>query len=71
MSDYVTLPNFVAIGQAVAEIWQFFLFFQDDGRSSYWICDARVWTTYDRYLVVFITAKFVAIDTVVSTVCNF
>jgi len=34
------MPNFVKIGQTVAEIWQFFDFFQDCGRPPSWICAA-------------------------------
>jgi len=41
----VTVPNFAVIGQTVAEIWRFFDFFQDGGRTPSWICDDRVWTT--------------------------
>jgi len=43
-----------------------FRFFQDGGRSPFWIYDARVWTTREEYLVVFITAQnLVGIGTVV------
>jgi len=33
----VTMPNFVPIGQTVAEIWPFFDFLKDDGRPPSWI----------------------------------
>jgi len=35
-----------------------FLFFQDGGRLPSWICDARVWTTHEEYLVVFIDVQY-------------
>jgi len=34
---YVTLPNFAAIGQTVAEIWRFIFFFQWSHDSMLWI----------------------------------
>jgi len=46
------VPHFLAIGQTVAEIWRFL---QDGGHPPYWIYDARVWTTREEHLVVFIT----------------
>jgi len=33
----VIVPNFIKIGQAVAEIWRFNVF-QNGGRPSSWIC---------------------------------
>jgi len=57
------VPNFVAIGQIVVEIWRFFDFFQDGGSPPSWICDANVWTTHEGHLVVFITVQnLVGID---------
>ena len=44
----VTMPNFVQIGQGVAEIWPF-LICQDGGRPPSWICYTRVWTTHEVY----------------------
>jgi len=41
-SNCVILPNFMAIGQTIAEIWRFFDFFQDGGRPPSWIYDADV-----------------------------
>ena len=47
----------------------FFRFFQDGGRPSSWICDAR---THEGHLVVFVTVQnLVQIDTVGSLICNF
>jgi len=43
-----TVPNFVQIGQGVAEIWPF-LFFQDGGRPPSWICYTPVWTIHEVY----------------------
>jgi len=44
-----------------------FRFFQDGGRPPSWICDARIWTTHEGHLVVFITVQnLVGIDAVVS-----
>ena len=48
------VPNFIVIGQTVAEIWRFF---QDGGRPPSWICAARVSTTHEEYLVVFIAVQ--------------
>jgi len=65
----VTVPNFVAIGQTIAEIWQFFDFSK---MAPPWICDARVWTTHEGHLVVFIAVQnLVGIDTVVSIIGKF
>jgi len=48
-----------------------FRFFQDDGHTPSWICDAHVWTTHEGHLVVFITVQnLVAIDVVVSIICH-
>jgi len=66
------MPNSASIGQTVAEIWRFFLFFPDVGRPPSWICDARVWTTHEGHLVVFITVQnLVGIDTVDAIICKF
>jgi len=49
-----------------------FQFFQDGGRPPSWICDARVWTTHEGLLVVFIIVQnLVGIDRVVSIICKF
>ena len=42
------MPNFVQIGQGVAEIWPFSIF-QDGGRPPSWICCTPVWTTREVY----------------------
>jgi len=42
------MPNFVQIGQGVAEIWPFSIF-QDGGRPPSWICYMPVWTTHEVY----------------------
>ena len=49
-------PNFVVIGQTIAEIWRS-RFFQNGGRPSSWICCARVWTIRKEHLVVVITVQ--------------
>jgi len=49
----VILPNFVRIGQNVAEMWSF-LIFQDGARPPSLICYTPVWTTDEEYLVVFV-----------------
>jgi len=42
-----------------------FRFFKNGGSPPSWICDARVWTTHERNLVVFITVQnLVGIDNV-------
>jgi len=42
-----------------------FRFFPDGGRPPSWICNARVWTTHERHLDIFITVQnLVGIDTV-------
>jgi len=53
----ITLPNFVKIGPTVAEIWRFNGFF-NGGRPPSWICRARIGTTHEDYLVVFIVVLF-------------
>jgi len=40
--------------------WQFFDFFQDGGHLPSWICDARVWTIHEEYLVIFIAVQNLA-----------
>jgi len=50
---YVTMPNFVPIGQTIAEIWRL-LVFQNDGRPPSWISFAPVWTTHKENVMVFI-----------------
>jgi len=70
--EVIILFNFVAVGQTVAEIWQFFDFFPHGGRPPSWICDARVWTIREGHLVVFMTEQtLVVIDAVVSIICTF
>jgi len=49
-----------------------FRFSQDDGRAPSWICDARVWTTHEEYLVVFIAVRnLIGIAVVVLKICEF
>jgi len=49
-----------------------FRFFQDGGRPPYWICDARVWTTYAEYLVIFTAVQnLVGIGVVALKACEF
>jgi len=45
------------------------IFFQNGGSLLSWICYARVWTTYEGHLVIFITEQnLVGIDAVVSII---
>jgi len=62
----VTLPNFIKIGQTVAEIWRFNGFL-NDGRTPSWICCAPFGTIRDDFLTVSVVVekKLVEIDTVV------
>jgi len=49
-----------------------FPFFQYGGFPPCWICDARVWTTYEGHLVVFLAVQnAVGIDAVVLITCMF
>jgi len=62
----VILPNFIKIGQTVAEIWRF-NGFQNGGRPPSWICWAPIGTTHDDDLMVSIVVQnLVEIDAVVS-----
>jgi len=46
-------------------------FFQYGGRPPSWICSARVWTTHERHLVVFMTVQnLFGINAVVSIICK-
>jgi len=45
------MPNFIKIGQTVAEIWGF-SGFQNGGRLPSWICSAPIGTTHDDHLMV-------------------
>jgi len=49
---YVTVPNFIKIGQAVAEIWRFNGFFHNGGHPPSWICWAPIGTSRDDHLMV-------------------
>jgi len=61
------VSNFAAIGQPLLRYGDISIF--QDGS---WICDARVWTTHEGRLVVFITVQnLVGIDAVVSIICKF
>jgi len=60
------MSNFVKIGQSVAKILRFFIFFQDGGCPPSWICLGHIWTTNSEYLGVSITLQnLVMIDAVV------
>ena len=48
-ATYVTVPNFIKIGQTVAEIWRFNGFFQNGGGPPSWICRVRIGTTHEDY----------------------
>jgi len=67
------VPNFVAIGQTVAEIaYGDSSIFQDGSRPPFWICDARVWTTHEQYLVVVVAVQnLVGIGVGVLNTCAF
>jgi len=52
----VIMPNFIKIGQTVAEIWRF-NGFQNGGRPSSWICWAPIGTTHDDHLMVSIVVQ--------------
>jgi len=59
----VIVTNFVAIGQAVSEVWRFFDFFSKWRPPPSWICFVRVWSTRKEYLLLFITVQnMVGID---------
>jgi len=63
----VILPNFIKIGQTVAEIWRFNGFFKNGGRPPSWISWAAIGTTHDDHLIVsIIVQNLVEIDAVVS-----
>ena len=53
----VILPNFIKIGQTVAEIWRFDGFFQNGGRPPSWICWAPIGITHDDHLMVSIVVQ--------------
>jgi len=60
------MPNFIKIGQTVAEICPF-NGFQNGGRPPSWICWAPIGTTHDDFLMVSIVVQnFVEMDAVVS-----
>jgi len=49
-----------------------FPLFQYGGFPPSWICDARVWTTHEGHLVIFIIVQnLVGIDAVLSITCMF
>jgi len=49
-----------------------FRFFQDGGGPPSWICDARIWTTHEEYLVVFMALQnLVGNGVVVLKICEF
>jgi len=50
------MPNFVAIGQTIAEIWRFFDF-SNMAAVRHIGFVVRVWTTREGSLVVFITVQ--------------
>jgi len=76
------VPNFVKVGQTVADIWQF-NGFQNGSHPSPWIfeirifngdesCCVHVWTTHDEHLVVLSAVQnLVGIDAVVLIICMF
>jgi len=61
------MPNFIKIGQMVAEIWRLNVFFQNGGRPPSWICLAPIGTIRDDHLMVSIVVQnLVEIDAAVS-----
>jgi len=50
---YITVPNFVEIGQSVVEILRFFDFL-DGGYLSSLICLGRIWNTHEEYFYPFV-----------------
>jgi len=63
------LPNFIKIGQAVAEIWPFNGFSKMAAVRHLGFAGMRIWTTHNDYLVVsIIVQNLVEIDEVVSIV---
>jgi len=66
----ITVPNFIKIGQTVADMWRFNVFFSK-WRPS-WICRARSRTIHEDYLVVFIVVRdLVWIASVLSIIWKF
>jgi len=64
-----SMPNFIKIDLTVAEIWRFTGFFQNGGRPPSWICRARIGTTREDCLVVFIVEQnLVGIASVLSII---
>jgi len=60
------VPNFIKIGQTVAEIWRFNVFFQNGGRPPSWICWAPTGTTHnDDFVVSVVMPNFVKINAAV------
>jgi len=81
---YITVSNFVEIGQIVSpfQIWSKLAeplpiygdlsIFQDGGRPPSWICCVGDWKTHEDRLVVVITVQnLVGIDAVVLIICKF
>jgi len=63
--------NLAAIGQPLAQISRFIIFFQYSGRPPSWICFASVRTIREEYFVVFIVVQnLVGIGAVVSVICT-
>ena len=61
----------MAIGQTVAEIWQFIIFQYGGGPPS-WICCALVWATHEEHLVLLIVVQnLVGIGALVSIMHHF
>jgi len=72
VSNCIILPNFVAIGQTVAEIWRFFNFSIFPIRQLLAILDllCACFEHHEAHLVVFITVQnLVGIDAVISIIC--
>jgi len=60
------VPNFIKIGQTVADIKQIHCF-KNGGRLPFWTCWALVGTTHDDHMVVSnVMPNLVKIDAVVS-----
>jgi len=66
----MTMPNFMLINQAIAEIWQF-IDFQNGGHPPCWIYCRCIGTTHENYLMVFIIVQnLIRIDAVVLVMCG-
>ena len=67
----VIVQNFVFVGQTVAEMWRFFVFFKIAAVRHLRFVMCIFGPPYDKYLVAFITVQsLVGIDAVLSIICK-